>query len=234
MYEVVPIELIEHSQHNKNEEEKIINVEEDNNIKESNSKVNNEELNIEEDGSKEDIGKEEVKVVKQEHKAIEELDEISVQILQNLAKYLNNDESQADELLKDTVSKKVVSTKYGDKEFDIINAASLFSTLRTADVLPYEEDEKDLDVHEDLVDYLLVDSRLTLSVKRLKKAIKFFVAKMENEIERKGHEDIVIKELKKNYNYDEEIAIDDNLEVLSNKSQDYSMNNTPSAKGILH
>jgi len=235
MYEVVSIELIEPSQYNKKEEEEIINVEKDNNIKEkSNRKVSNEELSIEEDRSKEDVDNEEVKVMKQKHKPIEELDQISVQILQNLAKHLNNDESEMDELLKDTILKKVVSTEYGDKEFDIINAVSLFSTLRTANVLPYEEGEKDSDVHEDLVDYLLVDSRLTLSVKRLKKAIKFFVAKMQSEIERKEHEDVTIKELKKNYDFDEEIAVDDNLEVSSNKSQEYSINNASSAKGTLY
>lgn len=151
---------------------------------------------------------------KQTHKSIHELDDISTQIMLRLTKHLGGDEGRVQELLKDSILKKVVGTRHGRKEFQVISAVSLFGTLRTVDVLPYEEGKKDLDIHGNLTEYLLVDSKMTLSVKRLQKAIKFFAndpemqKRMESIEERKEHDDVIKKELGKKYDYDEEVAVD--------------------------
>eukprot|EP00826_Nyctotherus_ovalis_P053227 TRINITY_DN6884_c0_g1_i3.p1 TRINITY_DN6884_c0_g1~~TRINITY_DN6884_c0_g1_i3.p1 ORF type:complete len:261 (-),score=102.97 TRINITY_DN6884_c0_g1_i3:187-969(-) len=164
-------------------------------------------------------------VTKQSHKAIQELDDISVQVMLRLARHLGGDESRVCELLKDSILKKVVNTRRGRKEFEVISAVSLFGTLRTVDVLPYEEGKKDLDIHGNLTEYLLVDSRMTLSVKRLQKAIKFFAndpdmqKRMESINERKEHDDIIKKELGKKYDYDEEIAVDSSPNQKDNESK---------------
>jgi len=114
---------------------------------------------------------------KKKKRSIKDLDEVSVEIMMLLTRYIHENEIKLYELFNEAIIKKTIKTKNKQQEIDIMNSADFFSILRMIDCLPYEKKEQDAEEHKNMSDFLCIDRNnypTLLSVKRLQHAIQFF------------------------------------------------------------
>jgi len=111
----------------------------------------------------------EIETLKEDYK--DELDEVSKAIILNLSKYLWENSTDLNELLKHIIKVKTVKNNEDVSAIPIVNSKDLFNKLRQINVLPYPEREND--IYENL-DHILAINKYPsiLSIKKLKQLIE--------------------------------------------------------------
>ena len=114
---------------------------------------------------------------------LSELDEISLEILKRLSKYLQENKIKLADLFSQAIYKQVIKTKKKQKEVDVLASEDFFAILRAIEILPYEMND-DGDEHDNLRNFLcinLAQYSSILYVNKLQKAIECFEAEPQNE-----------------------------------------------------
>eukprot|EP01022_Parablepharisma_sp_SALTPOND_P020243 TRINITY_DN3629_c0_g1_i2.p1 TRINITY_DN3629_c0_g1~~TRINITY_DN3629_c0_g1_i2.p1 ORF type:complete len:734 (+),score=155.49 TRINITY_DN3629_c0_g1_i2:6981-9182(+) len=114
---------------------------------------------------------------KKKRRSVKDLDDLSVQTIMQLTKYIHENEVKLYDLLGDAITRKIVKTKNKQREIDVMQSEDFFGILKRIGIEPYVEYEDSLYEHKNLSDFLCIDRTnypTILSVKKLQQTIQFF------------------------------------------------------------